>query len=67
MVAVRKDYAAPPGLKFILVWDSTNMPRLTALKTAVAKCSLEWTNGTTSFAISGIIETNGLMPEEELE
>jgi hypothetical protein len=32
-----QDYAAPPGLKFILVWDSTNMPRLTALKTAAAK------------------------------
>jgi hypothetical protein len=31
MVAVRKDDAAPPGLKFILVWDATNMPRLTAL------------------------------------
>ena len=31
MVAVRKDYAAPTGLKIILGWDSTNMPRLTAL------------------------------------
>jgi hypothetical protein len=28
---VRTEYAAPTGLKFILVWDSTNMPRLTAL------------------------------------
>jgi hypothetical protein len=31
MVAVRKDYAAPTGLKIILAWGSTNMPRLTAL------------------------------------
>jgi hypothetical protein len=43
-VADRKDDAAPPGLKFILVWDSTNMPRRTALETAAAKCSLGWTN-----------------------
>jgi hypothetical protein len=28
MVAGRKDDAAPPGLKFILVWDAKNMPRL---------------------------------------
>jgi hypothetical protein len=34
MVAVRKDYAAPTGLKIILAWGSTNMPRLTALGTA---------------------------------
>lgn len=27
MVAVRKDYAAPTGLDFILVWGSTKMPR----------------------------------------
>ena len=27
MVAVRKDYAAPTGLDFILACDSTNMPR----------------------------------------
>jgi hypothetical protein len=27
MVAVRNDYAAPTGLKIILVLDSTNMPR----------------------------------------
>jgi hypothetical protein len=26
-----EEYAAPTGLKFILVWGSTNMPRLTAL------------------------------------
>jgi hypothetical protein len=45
MVAGRNDDAASPGLKFILVWDATNMPRLTALKTAAAKCSLGWTNG----------------------
>jgi hypothetical protein len=34
IVAVRKDYAAPTGLGFILVCGSTNMPRLTALGTA---------------------------------
>jgi hypothetical protein len=44
-VAVGKDYAAPKGLKFILVWKPTNMPRLTALETAAAKFSLGWTNG----------------------
>jgi len=27
MVAVRKDYAAPTGLEFVLVWGSTKMPR----------------------------------------
>jgi hypothetical protein len=27
-------YSAPPGLDFILVWDSTNMPRRTALGSA---------------------------------
>ena len=36
MVAGRKDDAAPPGLKFILIWVSTNMPRRTALETAAA-------------------------------
>jgi hypothetical protein len=34
MVAVRKDDAAPTGLKMVLVLGSTNMPRLTALGTA---------------------------------
>jgi hypothetical protein len=29
---VRTDDAAPTGLKIIVVWGSTNMPRLTALK-----------------------------------
>ena len=58
MVAFRKDYAAPTGLDFILVWGSTNMPRLMALvvtagkdwpcastPAAAAKGSLGWTNG----------------------
>jgi len=34
MMAVSKDDAAPTGLKIILVWDSTNMPRLPALGSA---------------------------------
>lgn len=45
MVAVCKDYAAPTGLKFCLDCGSTNMPRLTALEMAAAKCSLGWTFG----------------------
>ena len=37
MVAVRKDRKLPPrmGLKVILAWGSTKMPRLTALGTAL--------------------------------
>jgi len=44
------EYAAPPGLKIILVWDTTNMSRLTALGMAggkdPAKGGLGWANGT---------------------
>jgi hypothetical protein len=50
-VADRKDDAAPPGLKFILDWDATNMPRRTALETAAAKYSLGWTNGAKGVSI----------------
>jgi hypothetical protein len=31
MVAVRKDYAAPPGLGYILADEATKMPRPPAL------------------------------------
>ena len=36
-MAVRKDYAAPTGLKIILALGSTNMPRLTALGTGALR------------------------------
>jgi hypothetical protein len=43
--AVSSEYTAPTGLEFCWDCGSTNMPRLTALKTAAAKIIWGWTTG----------------------